>query len=83
LAETHEKVRVLKALGAHSWDLSDVALAKQRQMRWSDEGAHLLAQVRVHVINNELRPRAMSIPLRQPKPIPNSRCDAELLKMAA
>ena len=83
LAETLEKVRVLKALGAHSWDLSDVALAKQRQMRWSDEGAHLLAQVRVHVINNELRPRAMPIPLRQPKPIPNSRCDAELLKMAA
>jgi hypothetical protein len=58
-------------------------MAKQRQMRWSDEGAHLLAQVRVHVINNELRPRAMPIPLRQPKPIPNSRCDAELLKMAA
>jgi hypothetical protein len=58
-------------------------MAKQRQMRWSDEGAHLLAQVRVHVINNELRPRAMPIPLCQPKPIPNSRCDAELLKMAA
>ena len=26
-------------------------MAKKRQMRWSDEGAHLLAQVRVRAIN--------------------------------
>ncbi|CAN7750496.1 DUF4158 domain-containing protein [Variovorax sp. LjRoot84] len=30
LAETLEKVRFLKALGAHTWDLSGVALAKQQ-----------------------------------------------------
>ena len=58
-------------------------MAKQRQMRWSDEGAHLLAQVRVHVLNDELQPRAMPIPLRAPKPSPRSRYDAELIKMAA
>ncbi len=34
-------------------------MAKKRQMRWSDEGAHLLVQVRVHVINGELKPRAL------------------------
>jgi hypothetical protein len=58
-------------------------MAKQRQMRWSDEGAHLLAQVRVHVLNDELQPRAMPTPLRSPKPSLKSGCDAGLLKMAA
>lgn len=29
-------------------------MAKKRQMRWTDEGAHCLAQVRVTVLNNEL-----------------------------
>ena len=43
-------------------------MAKKRQMRWSDEGAHLLAQVRVQAINGELHPRAYVTPLRAPKP---------------
>ena len=42
-------------------------MAKHRQMRWSDEAAHLLAQVRVHALNDELKPRAMPIWLRAPK----------------
>ena len=58
-------------------------MAKHRQMRWSDEGAHLLAQVRVRVLNDQLKPRAMPIPLRPPKPCPGSRWDPELLRRAA
>jgi hypothetical protein len=50
-------------------------MAKKRQMRWSDEGAHLLAQVRVHEINGDLRPRAVPIPLRPPKPISDAWLD--------
>jgi hypothetical protein len=37
-------------------------------MRWSDEGAHLLSQVRAHEINGDLRPRVVPMPLRPPKP---------------
>jgi hypothetical protein len=33
-------------------------MAKERQMRRSDEGAHPFAQIRVHVHSDELRPRA-------------------------
>ena len=58
-------------------------MAKKRQMRWSDQGAHLLAQVRVHEINGELRPRAVPIPLRSPKPAPDPWLDAFLLREAA
>lgn len=58
-------------------------MAKRRQMRWSDDGAHLLAQVRVHVLNDELRPRAMPIPLRPSKPSLDSRYGAGLLEIAA
>ena len=43
-------------------------MAKKRQMRWSDEGAHLLAQVRVCAINGNLYPRAFATLLRPPKP---------------
>lgn len=57
--------------------------AKKRQMRWSDEGAHLLAQVLVSVLNGELRPRALPTPLRAPKPQPGPWLDAELLRQAA
>jgi hypothetical protein len=46
----------------------NMRMAKKQQMRRSDEGAHLLAQVRVHEINGDLRPRAVSIPLRPLKP---------------
>jgi hypothetical protein len=40
--------------------------AKKHQMRWSDEGAHLLVQVRVAVLNGELTPRAQPRPRRLP-----------------
>ena len=46
-------------------------MAKKRQMRWSDEGAHLLAQVRVHDLNGELHPRVFAFALRQPKSKPD------------
>ena len=58
-------------------------MAKKRQMRWSDEGAHLLAQVRVHDINGELKPRAVPLPLRPPRPPHDPRWDAELMREAA
>ena len=32
-------------------------MAKKRQMRWTDEGAHCMAQVRVAVLNQEFSPR--------------------------
>ena len=37
--------------------------AKKRQMRWTDEGAHLLVQVRVAALNGRLRMREKPIPL--------------------
>lgn len=47
--------------------------AKKRQMRCSDEGAHLLVQDRVTVLNGALRPRATPTLLRAPKPEPDPR----------
>ena len=35
-------------------------MAKKQQMRWSDEGAHCLAQVRVADINGELSPQSIA-----------------------
>ncbi|HRO60409.1 MAG TPA: hypothetical protein PK177_14790 [Burkholderiaceae bacterium] len=35
-------------------------MAKKRQMRWTDEGAHCMVQVRVAVLNGELSPRRIS-----------------------
>ena len=35
-------------------------MAKKRQMRWTDEGAHCMAQVRVAVLNGELSLRRIS-----------------------
>jgi hypothetical protein len=58
-------------------------MAKSQQMRWSDEGAHLLAQVRVQEINGELRPRAVSTPQRSPKPLHDPQWDAYLMSLAA
>jgi hypothetical protein len=57
--------------------------AKKRQMRWSDEGAHLLAQVRVHDLNGELHPRVFAFPLRQPKPSHDRRAVVYPMRMAA
>ena len=58
-------------------------MAKKRQMRWSDEGAHLLAQVLVHELNGELRPRQIPFPLRPPRPPHDPECDAYLMLKAA
>jgi hypothetical protein len=58
-------------------------MAKKRQMRWSDEGAHLLAQVRVSAINGDLHPRAFATPLRRPKPFHNPSNDAYFVLKAA
>ncbi|WP_439671730.1 hypothetical protein [Cupriavidus necator] len=35
-------------------------MAKKRQMRWTDEGAHCMVQVRVAVLNGELSPERIS-----------------------
>ncbi|ODV42988.1 hypothetical protein AWV79_21670 [Cupriavidus sp. UYMMa02A] len=35
-------------------------MAKKRQMRWTDQGAHCLVQVRVAVLNGELSPHCIS-----------------------
>jgi hypothetical protein len=35
-------------------------MAKKRQMRWTDEGAHRMAQVRVAALNEEFSPRRIS-----------------------
>ncbi|WP_176133870.1 hypothetical protein [Paraburkholderia hospita] len=35
-------------------------MAKKRQMRWTDEGAHCMPQVRVAVLNGEFSPRRIS-----------------------
>lgn len=35
-------------------------MAKKRQMRWTDEGAHCLAQVRVAALNGELSPSRLA-----------------------
>ena len=38
--------------------------AKKRRMRWNDEGAHLLVQIRVAALNGELKVREQPIPRR-------------------
>jgi hypothetical protein len=35
-------------------------MAKKQQMRWTDSGAHCLAQVRVAALNNELTPSRLA-----------------------
>lgn len=64
-------------------EVVSLRMAKQRQMRWTDEGARLLAQVRVHAINGDLRPRTFAFPLRPPKPVRGSVEDAYRMRMAA
>lgn len=64
-------------------EVVSLRMAKKRQMRWSDEGAHLLAQVRVHDLNGELWPRAVPIPLRPPKPPHDPAWDGYLMLKAA
>jgi hypothetical protein len=57
-------------------------MAKKRQMRWSDEGAHLLALVRVRELNGELRPRVVPTPWRKPMVSNDPKWDAYLLRTA-
>ena len=68
------------------WAVNQVVslrMAKRRQMRWSDEGAHLLAQVRAQKINGELKPRDVPFPLRTPIPAHDPSWDAYLMLEAA
>jgi hypothetical protein len=58
-------------------------MAKKQQMRWSDEGAHLLAQVRVKVLNDELVPRSRPTPWRPTTPSHDPAWDAYLMLEAA
>ena len=41
-------------------------MAKKRQMRWTDEGAHRLAQVRVADLNGELSVRRLAALTKMP-----------------
>jgi hypothetical protein len=36
-------------------------MAKKQQMRWTDEGAHCLAQVRVAVLNEEFSVKKLAV----------------------
>jgi hypothetical protein len=42
--------------------LVSLRMAKQQQMRWSDEGAHALVQVRAAVLNGQLLARVRTVP---------------------
>jgi hypothetical protein len=42
--------------------LVSARMAKERQMRWSDEGAHALVQVRAAVLNGDLKARSRPVP---------------------
>jgi hypothetical protein len=53
--------------------------AKKRQMRWTDEGAHLLVQVRVAALNGDLKMRHKPIPRRFPS---KQKCDVQLQRAA-
>ena len=43
-------------------ELVSMRMAKKRQMRWSDEGAHALVQVRAAVLNGKLKARERPVP---------------------
>ncbi len=43
-------------------ELVSMRMAKKQQMRWSDEGAHALVQVRAAVLNGQLLARARPMP---------------------
>lgn len=64
-------------------EVISLRMAKKRQMRWTDEGAHLLAQVRVHELNGELRPRVVPFPWRTSNSLPNAPWDGYQMLMAA
>ena len=43
-------------------ELVSMRMAEKRQMRWSDEGAHALVQVRAAVLNGKLKARERPVP---------------------
>jgi hypothetical protein len=45
-------------------EVVSLRFAKKRQMRWTNKGAHLLVQVRVAVLNGDLKMREMPEPLQ-------------------
>ncbi|MEO9148679.1 MAG: hypothetical protein ABI212_04790, partial [Burkholderiaceae bacterium] len=45
-------------------------MAKKRQMRWTDEGAHCLVQVRVAALNGELSPSRLAALSKASRAIP-------------
>jgi len=57
-------------------------MAKKRQMRWSDEGAHVLALVRVAELNGELSVQTFGH-ITQPRPSVAERSWNEFLAIAA
>ena len=62
--------------------LVSMRMAKRSQMRWSDEGAHALVQVRAAVLNGELKPRARPVPWYR-EPASNARQFDDLDRWAA
>ena len=50
-------------------ELVSMRMAKRQQMRWSEQGAHLLVQVRAAVLNGTLRPRERPFPLGAQTPV--------------
>lgn len=57
-------------------ELDNWRMAKKLQLRWSDEGAHLMAQVRVRAIVGDLYPRVFATLLRPHKPFQKPSNDA-------
>jgi hypothetical protein len=61
----------------------DIPRNRSADPKQADEGAHLLAQVRVRAINGDLHPRAFATPLRRPKPFHKPSNDAFFILKAA
>jgi hypothetical protein len=62
--------------------LVSVRMAEQQQMRWSDEGAHALVQVRAAVLNGQLLARTRTVPWYR-RPAKNSYQFEEFEELAA
>ena len=63
-------------------EVVSLRMAKKRQMRWSDEGAHALVLVRVADLNGELSPRTFG-DATQPRQAPVLRLWRDGMAMAA
>jgi hypothetical protein len=49
----HKGPAISSSIAESAVNLVSHRMAKKQQMRWTDEGAHCLAQVRVAVLNEE------------------------------